>query len=147
MKVRIGSVVVAVGLAAFAAGCGSDKCKDESPPLSSTQPAQSCTVEVSSPVTVQIHACPRCDQGTPECLVHFDSATQITLEPSSQVCDPNSSCPVGGNCQVAPLNCTFTAPSTPGTIDLVVQSPSGGIPRTLEVVAVNSGATLGCDWL
>ena len=86
-----------------------------------------------------LHVCPRCDQASPQCLVHMENVGggQIALEPVSEVCDANSSCPIvdPASCQFAALNCTFTAPSTPGPYTVVVATPSGSISRNLTVVA------------
>lgn len=142
---RIGNLVAVAGLAAFVAGCGSDSsCKDESPPLA-VDPVTVCpAVKPNQQVTATVKACPRCDQGTPTCLVHVDSATQITLEPNSQVCDANASCPIvdPASCQAAPLTCTFTAPALADgqTFFVNVISPSGTIQ---EQITVQSNATCG----
>jgi hypothetical protein len=141
---RTGTVTVAAGaLALVAAGCG-QKCSDQTPPLKA---APSCEVLASAPVTVPLAVCPRCDQGSPRCLVHLEQASQgqITLEPVSEVCDPSSSCPTVDptSCPATPLACSFTAPAAPASYQLIVATPSGVEERTLTVIA--SGTPAGCS--
>ena len=137
------SLAAAAGLALAAAGCGST-CSDQTPPLKS---APSCEVLVSSQITVPLNVCPRCDQAAPRCLVHLDqeSLGQITLEPVSEVCDPSTSCPTVDptTCPATPLGCTFTAPGSPATYQLIVATPAGVEQRTLTVIA--SGSPAGCS--
>lgn len=144
---RIGNLVAVAGLAAFVAGCGSDSsCKDESPPLNPDSPLSVCsnTVAPGQTVTVQVKACPRCDQSSPTCLVHAETATQglVTIEPNAQVCDADASCPVGGNCSLAPLSCSFTVPANQPNGNLTVNVVGGDRSETL-LLTVDSGA-LAC---
>lgn len=136
-SLMLAALALALGVAA--AGCGKT-CNDQTPTVSG---AQNCQAVAGSPVTMQLHVCPKCDQGTPECLVHLDNvgSGQISLEPVAEVCDPNSSCPLvdPASCPFAALNCTFTAPATPGPYTVVVVTPEGPDQRTLTVVA--SGST------
>ena len=126
---------LAVALAVTAAGCG-NKCNDQTPPVAG---AQNCTVAPGSSVTVQVRVCPKCDQGTPTCLVHLENvaASQISLEPVSEVCDANSGCPLvdPATCQTSPLNCSFTAPAATGDYNVVVVTESAPEQRTLRVAA------------
>lgn len=129
----------ALGLGIAAAGCG-NKCNDQTPPVAG---APNCQAVAGSPVTVPLRVCPKCDQGTPECLVHLDNVAQgqITLEPVAEVCDPNSSCPIidPASCQFAPVSCTFTAPAA-GSYNVVVVTPEGPDNRTLTVAAAGSSS-------
>ena len=131
------ATLAAAALALAAAGCG-DKCNDQTPPVKAVP---DCEVVEGTAVTVPVQVCPRCDQASPRCIVHVD-ATQIQLEPLSEVCDPSSSCPIVDpvSCQFAPLSCTFTAP--PASADpyqIVVVTPDGGSKvRDLTVLAVGS---------
>lgn len=118
-------------------GCPSKNCSDASPPVS--QVPAGCTAPTGSKVTVQVRACPKCDQSIPTCLVHAENigGGSVLLEPVSEVCDPNSGCPISGTCMTNPLTCTFTAPATPGTVTVTVNDPSTPQEFTLTV---NSGA-------
>lgn len=129
----------ALALALVAAGCGDNKCNDETPAVS--QVPASCTAVAGSTVTMPVHVCPKCDQGTPTCDAHPLNGGQIVLEPISQVCDPNSSCPLVDpeSCPFATMSCSFPAPATPNNYQLVIVTPEGTIQRTLTVVA--SGST------
>jgi hypothetical protein len=134
---RIG---VAAALAAFAAGCGNEKCSDQTPPV---QNVQDCTVAEASPVSIQIRACPRCDQAAPRCLVRMENVGTaanpgtIQLEALSEVCDANSSCPIvnPSSCAAGAVTCTFTAPAQAALpYGIVVVTPEGTtIDRTLTV--------------
>lgn len=143
MRTRIATLALSAAAALAAAGCGS-KCNDQTPPVSSV-PTSTCTALTGTPVTMPIHVCPKCDQGSPSCLVHTENVGQgqITLEPVSEVCDPNSSCPLvdtstPDSCPFATLNCQFTAPAV-GEYTIVVVTPSAPENRHLTVVA--SGST------
>ena len=138
MPTRSLAIAAALAVAVLAAGCG-NKCNDQTPPVSAV-PA-SCTAVAGSQVSMPVHVCPKCDQGTPTCDAHPLNGGQIVLEPVSEVCDPNSSCPLvdPASCPFATMSCTFTAPANPDTYQLVVVTPEGQITRTLTVVA--SGAT------
>lgn len=127
----------ALGLAVAAAGCGKT-CNDQTPTVS--QVPASCTAVEGSTVTLPLHVCPKCDQGTPSCDAHPLNGNQIVLEPVAEVCDPNSSCPIvdPSSCPFATTDCTFPAPAA-GDYQLVVVTPEGTIQRTLTVVA--SGST------
>jgi hypothetical protein len=142
------SLALALAVAAFAAGCGDNKnCSDATPPVKNT-PA-SCTAVVGSPLNVPINTCPRCDQATPTCDVHSPGGGAFTLEPVSQVCDPNSSCPIPDipSCAAAPVQCTLSAaltqtldPNQSYTLNIVNEN-GGVIARPLTVVASGSA---GC---
>jgi hypothetical protein len=138
-RTRTAPLALSAALAVVAAGCGSNKsCTDATPEVSAV-PA-SCSAVAGASVTVPLHVCPRCDQSFPACDVHPLNGSQLVLEPVSQVCDPNSSCPLvdPASCPFSTLNCTFTAPG-PGTYQLVVVTPEGATQRDLVVVA--SGST------
>jgi hypothetical protein len=138
MRTRTLVLAAASALALAAAGCGDNKCKDETPAVS--QVPASCTAVAGSTVTMPVHVCPKCDQGTPTCDAHPLNGGQIVLEPISQVCDPNSSCPLvdPASCPFATMSCSFPAPAV-GSYNLVVVTPEGTIQRPLTVVA--SGPT------
>ena len=131
-------VAFALALGVAAVGCGKN-CNDQTPPVSG---APNCQAAAGSAVTIPLRICPKCDQGTPECLVHLENVGggQISLEPVASVCDPNSSCPIvdPASCLFAPVSCTFTAPAV-GSYNVVVVTPEGAAQRTLTVVA--SGST------
>ena len=120
------------------AGCGSTKnCQDATPPVGTLNTSASCTAQAGAPVTVSFHVCPLCDQGTPTCIVHAQDAAagQITLEPVSQVCDPNSSCPiiVPASCQIPTLSCQFTAPATTSPVHVTIVTPTGNETFSLAI--------------
>ncbi len=122
------------------AGCGSSKnCNDAATAVS--QAPSSCSAPVGSQVTVPLHVCPRCDQGTPTCDVRVQAGT-IYVEPVAEVCDPNSSCPIvnPASCPFAALNCTFTAPApdASNTFTVVVVTPDSQL--TFPLTVTNGGA-------
>jgi hypothetical protein len=130
-------LIVAAALAAALAveGCGSSKnCNDSATAVS--QAPTSCAAQVGAQVTVPLHVCPKCDQGTPTCDVRAQAGT-IFVEPVAPVCDPNSSCPLvdPASCPFSALNCQFTAPppDTSNTFTVVVITPDSQITFPLTV--------------
>lgn len=119
------TLVLAAAAAVAAAGCGST-CHDSTPAVSAVP--SSCTAPAGAPVTVPVHVCPSCDQSMPTCDVRFQGGTFV-LEPVSQVCDQNPSCPIvdPSSCPFQTMDCQFTAPT-----------PGGG-PSSFPVVVVTSG--------
>jgi hypothetical protein len=60
-----------------------------------------------------------------------------------QVCDPNNSCPVNPtSCDF--VTCSFQAPATPGTYQLLVNDPSTGAILQPPFEVVGSGGNLSC---
>lgn len=118
-------------------GCPSKNCSDASPQVSAAPTA--CTASTGSKVTVPVRVCPKCDQSTPTCVVHADNiaAGSVLIEPITEVCDPNSGCPINGTCLTNPLSCSFTAPAAAGTVTVTVNDPDS--PRTFTLT-VNAGA-------
>lgn len=133
------ALTLAAALAAVltATGCPGKNCNDATPPVSGVP--TSCSAAAGTQVTVPIRVCPKCDQATPTCLVHAENAAggRVTLEPVSEVCDPNSSCPIQGTCLTAPLNCTFTMPS--GPVIVTVVTPEN--PMEFQVALTGSGGS------
>jgi hypothetical protein len=143
MRLRTATFAAAATLGLLAAGCGDDKCNDQTPPISTTG-VPDCTAAAGTTVSVPIRVCPKCDQGTPRCEVHMDVANSaIQLEPLSEVCEASSSCPIvdPSTCPASPVTCTFTAPPAAGSpYDLVVITPDGQqLSGTLTI-----GAGSGC---
>ena len=150
MKTWIGTASLALSsaLVIAVAGCGSNQsCSDATPVVANT-PA-SCTAVQGAPLTVPLNTCPRCDQSTPTCDVRASGGSRFTLEPVSQVCDPNASCPIPNptSCAALATNCTLSAaltggltPGTPYFLDIVTET--GVDTKPLAVVA--SGGSGGC---
>jgi len=120
------------------AGCGSSKnCNDTTPPVGNLNTSVSCAAQAGAPVTVSFHVCPKCDQASPTCIVHAQDAAagQITLEPVSEVCDPNSSCPIitPESCLLPTLSCRFTAPSTTSPVNVTIVTPTGNESFSLAI--------------
>jgi hypothetical protein len=140
--IRSLTLAAAVATALAAAGCGSKSCNDQTPPVTQV-PTASCAAQTGAQVTVPMHVCPKCDQATPTCLVHAENAAAglITLEPVSEVCDPNSSCPLvdPNSCPFATLNCQFTAPAAPGNVTVTIVTP--GTPETFQLAVSAGGAS------
>jgi hypothetical protein len=145
--IRTASLALSAALALAVAGCGSSNtCTDATPPVANTPSA--CTAVQGVALTVPINTCPRCDQSTPTCDVRAAGGGRFTLEPVSQVCDPNSSCPIPDpkTCAALATNCTLSSALTsglaPGTsyfLDIVTEA--GVDTKPLTVVASGSG---GC---
>jgi hypothetical protein len=143
-KVLVG--LAAAALAILATGCPGKNCGDQTPPVS--QVPSTCAAQAGAQVTVPLHVCPKCDQATPTCLVRTENASGgvITLEPVSEVCDPNSSCPIvdPASCPFATLNCSFTAPAA-GSYSIVVVTPASPeqIPFSVAPSAGSPSVTCG----
>jgi hypothetical protein len=134
----IRSLTLAAAVALAASGCGDKTCNDATPPVKQVPAA--CTAIVGQPLPVPINTCPKCDQGTPTCDVRSNGAGRFTLEPVSQVCDPNSSCPIPNltSCAALATNCTLTAALTAGLdpaqsyfLDIVTEA--GVVTKPLSV--------------
>jgi hypothetical protein len=142
--IRSAPLALSSALALAVAGCGStNSCTDATPPVANA-PA-SCTVVQGSAVTVPVHTCPRCDQSTPTCDVRAVGGGVFTLEPISQVCDPNSSCPIPNlsTCAALSTGCTLsgamTGPLDPAQVyHLDVQTETGVVDVPLTVLASGS---------
>jgi hypothetical protein len=143
--IRTASLALPAALAVAVAGCGNSKsCTDATPPVAKTPAA--CTVVQGSALTVPVNTCPRCDQSTPVCDVRAIGGGVFSLEPISQVCDPNSSCPIPNpdTCAALATGCTLsaamTAPLDPTQpYHLEVQTETGVVGVPLTVLA--SGST------
>lgn len=148
-RTRTLSLAAAAALA-FAAGiamqgCGKS-CGDQTPTVGVVNNAASCSAPAGALVTVSFHVCPKCDQGTPSCIVHADNAAagQITLEPVAEVCDPQS-CPLvdANTCLLPTLDCQFTAvaPTIAGPTIVTITTPGAPETFTLNVTAPVSNPT------
>ncbi len=144
MRTRTAAFAVTAAALGILAGCGDNKCNDQTPPISAVP---SCTAGAETQVSVPINVCPRCDQGPTTCTVDLASANPmggnaIELVPLSPVCEANSSCPIvdPASCPAAAVNCTFTTPATLGSYTLVVITPEGTqVPnKTFNVAASGS---------
>jgi hypothetical protein len=127
---RNGTVAaLAAAVAVIGAGCGSETCSGQTPPIESAP--STCTAGPGAQFTVPLEVCPRCDQAMPTCTIDTTNLAQfetIELVPVSEVCDadpscPLNSCPATGSPPV--VNCVVTAPGTAGAYDLVVVKPDG----------------------
>lgn len=150
MTIRNATLAAALALALAATGCG-EKCNDEIPITTDMQ--ESCTAVAGQPVTVQLRACPRCDQGTPRCEVRMEHVGSqqdpgyIQLEPLSEVCEPTSGCPLvdPATCPFEPVSCTFVAPAAASApYDIVLFGPNGETLFDTTLTVVASGASSGC---
>jgi len=143
MKIRTATLAAALGL--VVAGCGDNPtCNDQTPPISGVP---SCEAVAGTSVTVPLRVCPRCDQSAPRCAVHMENVGSfaIQLEPLSEVCEANSSCPLVDplSCPFAPVNCTFTAPSA-GIYTLVVIDPAGQQIPNKQLTVIAGGTPAAC---
>jgi hypothetical protein len=127
------TLVFAAAAAVSAAGCGS-KCHDSTPAVSAAPTA--CTAPAGAPVTVPVHVCPSCDQSMPTCDVRSQGGTFV-LEPVSQVCDQNPSCPIvdPSSCPFQTMDCQFTAPTPTdvSTFPVVIVTSGPQVQFTLTV--------------
>jgi len=137
--IRTASLALSAALALAVAGCGSNNtCVDATPPVSAVPGA--CSAQSGAAVTVPVHVCPKCDQSMPTCVVHPENGGQILVEPVSQVCDPNSSCPIvdPASCPFATLNCQLTAPPA-GSYTILVNTPEN--PDTIPFTVTSAGGS------
>ena len=119
------------------AGCD-DMCPTESPGVDAVQ---SCTVRPGTSVSVRVRVCERCNQTATTCQVDIQGTT-IQLDPVSEACTDSSSCPPG--CNLDPnITCTFTAPATEGTYDVLVYDPTTNTTIPGELV-VSGTLPLSC---
>jgi hypothetical protein len=135
------TLAAAVAAVLTATGCPGKNCNDATPPVGTLNTSASCTAQPGAPVTVKFHVCQKCDQATPTCIVHAENAGQgqIVLEPVSEVCDPNSSCPIidPASCSIPTLDCKFTAPANNARVTIV--TPTGQETFPLVVSATGTG--------
>jgi hypothetical protein len=138
--------LAALTVAVAASGCGSKNCGDATPPVK-TIPA-TCVATVGQPLTVPVNTCPKCDQEAPTCDVRDNGGGNFTLEPVSQVCDPQS-CPIPNlsSCSALPTSCVLPASMTAGlstssTYHLNITTETGAV--TLDFTAVAAGGA-GCS--
>jgi hypothetical protein len=141
MKVRRGIAIAACAAAFGLSGCG-ETCPTETPQV---QDVADCTAQANTTVTYPVRLCPTCNQTGASCDVDLSAAASqgiIHLDPVVEACNSANTCPPG--CDVQPFSCTFTAPSQPGTYEVLVFDPgrNGTISGTLEIVP--SGA-LSCS--
>ncbi len=136
-------LAAAVAAVLTATGCPGKNCNDATPPVGTLNTSGSCTAQPGAPVTVKFHVCPKCDQAAPTCIVHAENAAagQITLEPVAEVCDPNSSCPIitAPSCTLPTLDCSFTAPTSTGNVNVTIVTPTGQESFQLAVSATGTG--------
>lgn len=140
------AAALAFGAGLTLQGCGKN-CNDATPPVK-TIPT-SCVAAVGSPLTVPVNTCPKCDQGTPACDVRDAGGGNFTVEPVSQVCDPQS-CPIPdlASCSAQPTDCVLPAAMTAGlstssTYHLNIVTETGQVTRDFTVVA--AGRSYGCS--
>lgn len=144
------TLALAAAAAVAAAGCGDQtKCNDATPPVKAVP--TTCVAVVGQALTVPINTCPKCDQGTPTCDVRqSQDLSRFTVEPVSQVCDPNSSCPIPDipSCPAAPAGCVLTGamtatlnPASTYFIDIVTDT--GAVTRSLTVASSGTAECTG----
>lgn len=119
-----------------------NKCPTTNPKVQ-TGGVPACTggsaIQAGAQTTIRIGVCPRCDESYDQCNVTMPAGDNIIqLDPLVQVCEPSNSCGTEA-CNL--VTCTFTAPATPGTYRLFVNSSNVGlIEQSLEVVGSGGGA-------
>lgn len=137
------ALAAAAALAAFGglAGCG-EKCNTE--PVAKVEDAEDCTAAPGTPVTVRVQLCPTCNQTGATCDVDVQG-NAIQLDAVVEACEDVTSCPTQEpSCQVAPLACQFTAPSAPGTYDVVAYDAQTNRLVTYATLNVVPGAAYSC---
>lgn len=140
MKLR--HVVSVAAVALVAAGCGNeDSCPTESPEVDAL--ATGCIERAGEPVSFPVRLCPTCNQTGAVCDVDLSAVRagsgEIFLDTKVEACIPLSSCP-GVSCDLAPLQCAFTAPSTPGTYTVIAFDPSTNATKQTDLLVIGSGA-------
>jgi hypothetical protein len=143
---RIQALAAAAALVALGglAGCG-EKCNTE--PVARVDDAQSCTVSPGAPVTVGVRLCPTCNQTGATCDVDVSQVSSgiIQIDPIVEACEDVTSCPSPTpSCQVAPLPCSFTAPTTPDVYDIRVYDTATNTFPTVATLTVAPGAAASC---
>jgi hypothetical protein len=142
------AVLAAAAFSLVMAGCGTNKCPTENPKISGgASGVPVCTgaaaVQAGATVTVSLRTCPTCNQTTDVCTVlPAGSDGIIQLDPLVQACTSSSSCPP--SCNLQPTTCTFTAPSTPGSYQILVYDPGTGGPIQQPFEVVASGGARSC---
>ncbi len=138
--VLIGTVAAMAG---GLAGCPSSSCPLETPQVSGTP--GTCTELAGQPVSYPLRLCPTCNQTGVTCAPNLSAvgagSGPIYLDVKAEACNDSTSCG-GAGCQLNQATCEFTAPSTPGTYQIIVIDGATGQPvpgAQLQVVA--SGPT------
>jgi predicted small lipoprotein YifL len=138
MRNRHVACVVAAALLGLA-GCA-EKCPTESPGVDAVQ---SCTVRPGASVSMRVRVCERCNQTATTCQVDIQGGT-IQLDPVSEACTDSAGCPPG--CNLDPnITCTFTAPATEGTYDVLVYDPNTNTTLPAQLV-VSSTLPFSCTF-
>lgn len=141
--------LVLAGAAVLAASGCNNNCNDATPPVK--QVPTSCTAVAGQALPVPVNTCPKCDQEPPACDVRAAGGGRFTLEPLSQVCDPQS-CPIPdlNSCAASPLQCVLpatmlasldTSPSQIYHLDIVTEN---GQVATRDFTFASSGQA-GCS--
>ncbi len=134
--VLVGTLVAA---AAGIAGCPSNQCPMESPQVNANGIPTSCTAVAGQSVTYPVQICPTCNQTSATCTADLSAvgSGSIYLDTKVEACSGSASCPP--SCQANPLSCAFTAPSTPGTYQVIVVDGATGNTQTSQLTVNTSG--------
>jgi hypothetical protein len=137
------AVLAAVG--AGLTGCPSDSCPLESPKVSATP--GTCTEVAGQPVSYPVRLCPSCNQTGATCVANLSDvgagSGSIFLDTKMEACSGGNSCPPP-SCDPNPFTCAFTAPSTPGTYQVIVVDGATGTPITGQLSVVAPGTPESC---
>ncbi len=139
MKTR--SAVMIAAIAGGLAGCPSDQsCPLETPKVDATP--STCTEDAGQPVSYPVRLCPTCNLTGVSCAPNLSGvgagSGAIYLDVKAEACTDANSCG-GATCQLNATTCDFTAPSTPGTYQVIVFDGATGQPLTNDLVVIASG--------
>lgn len=134
-----------IAAAAALAGCpSSEPCPLESPQVSAIPGA--CTEVAGQPVTYPVRLCPTCNQTGASCVVDLSAvgagSGDIFLDTKVEACTGSGSCPP--SCAVNAISCTFNAPATPGTYNVIALDGATGQPVESVLFVVAPGTPESC---
>ncbi len=121
-----------------------NKCPTTNPKIAAGGVPTCSGIQPGVTVQVKLGVCPRCDEAFDACNVTLPAAGDkiIQLDPIVQVCQADNSCPnPPTSCNA--VTCTFTAPATPDTYQLLVYDPAQG-PLQAPFQVTAGGSTVGC---
>ncbi|MGC3998246.1 MAG: hypothetical protein QM767_12490 [Anaeromyxobacter sp.] len=116
--------------------CGEEDCASAPPDV---QAVASCSAHPGEAVNLPVRLCPDCHQSGATCAVIVDEAEHvIQLDTRVQACETGS---CDAACDVQPFACSFTAPSTEGSYDVLIIDGGTSEPFNAPDFVVTSGAT------
>jgi hypothetical protein len=116
------------------AGCGADTCSSKPAQVAQIAP---CSVAPGATVAVPVQLCGHCTDSSPTCQAEFLN-NQFEFAPVFQECQEQRGCPVDPACANAPVTCTVTAPTTPGSYPVIDASTTQQV-GTIDVAAGGTG--------